>query len=197
MPTLRNHCQSPPPDCSFVLFLFPVFSGLKTRCGCCLQNLVQRLLDKDPEHRIGLQEAIQHPWVTLEGSVSPGGLDTPDVSSGNDLDLEVCWSIERAVSSFCLYIIIFRRMGTSKKKRKRLKLTTFPLVKYVPRVNFNSTIQYQVVLIRNACCSTNGAAVATNGRPGRYQLVDRAGGRYVGCSVGRSVGQFCHSSAVG
>lgn len=36
-----------------------------------------------------LSAAIKHPWVTLEGSVLEDGLDTPDESSGNDVDLEV------------------------------------------------------------------------------------------------------------
>eukprot|EP00903_Cladosiphon_okamuranus_P009035 g8638.t3 len=34
-----------------------------------LRNLLRRMLEKDPDHRISLPAAISHPWVTVEGSV--------------------------------------------------------------------------------------------------------------------------------
>ncbi|CAN0368391.1 unnamed protein product, partial [Scytosiphon promiscuus] len=35
------------------------------------QNLLRRMLEKDPEQRIDLTAAINHPWVTVEGSIRP------------------------------------------------------------------------------------------------------------------------------
>lgn len=50
------------------------------------------MLEKDPDHRIGLPAAISHPWVTVEGSVrsealsiaeEPGSSGSSEVQVGS------------------------------------------------------------------------------------------------------------------
>ncbi|CAN0565926.1 unnamed protein product, partial [Ectocarpus sp. 12 AP-2014] len=54
-----------------------------------LRNLLRRMLEKDPEHRIDLKAAISHPWVTVEGSIRPEGLEALEEPGGNDGELQV------------------------------------------------------------------------------------------------------------
>lgn len=47
------------------------------------------MLEKDPEHRIDLTSAINHPWVTVEGSIRPEGLEISVESGCSDDDGQV------------------------------------------------------------------------------------------------------------
>ena len=71
-------------SCSYVFHFFPPLHVHDV--AVLSQNLLQRMLEKDPGKRIELREAINHPWVTLEGSVVHRGLGESDELS----DLEVC-----------------------------------------------------------------------------------------------------------
>lgn len=84
------------------------------------QNLLRRLLEKDPEHRIELNEAIQHPWVTKEGSMPLDGLDPLDDSSGNDLELLVEVCLLNAI--FCLLssLVLFSFSCSEKSKNVQI-----------------------------------------------------------------------------
>lgn len=64
------------------------------------QNLLRRLLEKDPEHRIDLAAAINHPWVTVEGSVRSDGLDISEDPGGDDAGVQVCALLVRLVVLF-------------------------------------------------------------------------------------------------
>lgn len=87
-----------------------------------LKNLLRRLLEKDPEHRMNLSEAISHPWVTLEGSVQTHGLESRNEMSWDEFDMEVSQSIffgsagwdrtPRRPSS-CLWLRLLLRLSRS------------------------------------------------------------------------------------
>ncbi|CAN0043269.1 unnamed protein product [Scytosiphon promiscuus] len=65
-----------------------------------LRNLLRRMLEKDPEQRIDLTAAINHPWVTVEGSIRPEGLEisvepgfSDDGGQVTDGDLLDAWTM--------------------------------------------------------------------------------------------------------
>lgn len=63
-----------------------------------MQNLLRRMLEKDPDHRISLPAAISHPWVTVEGSVRSEALsitEEPGTSGGGEVQVGLLYVFVR------------------------------------------------------------------------------------------------------
>lgn len=63
-----------------------------------MQNLLRRMLEKDPDHRISLPAAISHPWVTVEGSVRSEALSItqePGASGGGEVQVGLLYVFVR------------------------------------------------------------------------------------------------------
>lgn len=77
------------------------------------QNLLRRMLEKDPEHRIDLKAAISHPWVTVEGSIRPEGLESleePGWNDGGELQVRGGGSVFVVLFCFEVWVVFFVRV---------------------------------------------------------------------------------------